>query len=126
MNSVFGKPRKNKYGNTKCQADGLKFDSKKEMARYFELKVMQQAKQIRKLKHHDRFYIFAEGYGHLKVPGKNQKIYYEPDFTYEERSGELWVKVIEDVKSPATAKDPVFRLKKALIKWLYGIDIRLT
>ena len=35
--------RKNKYGNKKCMANGITFDSKKEMYRYLELKGLEDA-----------------------------------------------------------------------------------
>jgi hypothetical protein len=53
-----------------------------------------------------------------------QVAYYKADFRYwdfkEKRT------VIEDVKSPATAKNPVYRLKKKLVEAQYGITITET
>ena len=44
---------------------------------------------------------------------------YVADFTYLQ-NGEM---VIEDAKSPAT-KTEVYKLKKKLVRWLYGIEIK--
>jgi hypothetical protein len=45
--------------------------------------------------------------------------FYRGDFRYRHNG----VTVLEDVKSAFTAKIPVYRLKKKLVKALYGIDI---
>ena len=46
---------KSKYGNQKCELDGIKFDSKKEMRRYTQLKSMVGSGDISNLHIHERF-----------------------------------------------------------------------
>lgn len=98
----------NKYHNKKTVAFGLVFDSKKESERYLELVILQKAGKIKNLERQKRFEIVP------KTPGERAR-YYCADFVYEE-AGKT---VIEDVKSMATAKDKVFSLKWALMKWKY-------
>lgn len=102
-------PTKNKYGNVKTEYDGFTFDSKKEAARYAELKMLEKAGAIRGL---ERQVVFELQPG---FRGKDRKwikpITYVADFVYV-RDGE---KIIEDVKSPATRKDAAYRLKKKMM-----------
>ena len=48
------KKKRSKYGNEKASCNGIKFDSKKEMRRYLELKGMYEAGIIKELRlqHH--------------------------------------------------------------------------
>lgn len=109
-----------KYKNVPTIIDGIRFDSKKEAARYQELKLLQKAGEIRGLRHHSRWPIEMNG---VKV------CEYESDFDYHERHLELgdsfsWYLKVEDVKSPATRKLPLYRLKAKLMKAVHGIEIR--
>lgn len=97
--------RPNKYHNVKCEFEGIKFDSKKEMHRYQDLLILLKGGLIKNLELQKRFEI---------VPKKglnNRARFYVADFVYEENG----LKVIEDVKSPITRVNPVYSLKKALI-----------
>lgn len=87
---------------------GIKFDSKKEGARYLELFMLQKAGQISNLELQKRFEICPKKYANKRAR------YYVADFVYVENGK----KVIEDVKSKAT-QTPVFSLKWALMKVLY-------
>ena len=95
----------NKYHNTKVVINGIKFDSKKEGNRYLELKILEQAGQIKNLELQKRFEICPKKYENKRAR------YYVADFVYEE-NGRL---VIEDCKSPITKANPVYSLKKALV-----------
>lgn len=102
--------RKNKYGNKKCMANGITFDSKKEMYRYLELKGLEDAGLIvdLKLQHH---FTLSESF--LRPDGELiRKIEYVADFTYVDSEGNF---VVEDVKSEATRKNPVYSLKRRLM-----------
>lgn len=90
--------RRSKYRAKKTKVDGITFDSKKEAARYEDLKRMQQAHMISDLRIHVPFELHVAG---IKI-GK-----IIPDFMY--MSG--GVEIIEDVKSEATIT-PLFRWKK--------------
>ena len=103
--------RKNKYGNVKTVVDGITFDSKLEARRWRQLKFMEFAGEISNL---ERQVVFPLVINDVKVASMR------PDFVYSNKSG---VKVIEDAKSVITAKNPVYRLKKKLIKAIYDIDI---
>ena len=101
----------NKYGNTKVQVDGIDFDSKKEAARYGVLKLLERGKRISQLQLQVKMDILVN---------ETKICDYVADFTYLDEHGN---KVIEDVKSEITRKLPVYRLKKKLIKAIYGIEI---
>lgn len=108
-----------KYHNTKIVVDGIKFDSKKEMRRYRELKVLERAGLIKDLKLQPAF-LLQESF---KKNGKNyQKITYKADFSYFDT--ELGKTIVEDVKSPITAKDKVYRLKIKMLLYKYDIEFK--
>jgi hypothetical protein len=104
-------PRR-KYGNIPTEVDGQKFASRKEARRYSDLKLMERAGEIRFLRLQPRFPMDVNG-----VPVAT----YVADFAYVREADD--VQVIEDVKSPATRKNPVYRIKIKLLKALHGIDV---
>lgn len=90
--------------------DGIVFDSKKEMVRYLNLKLLERAGEIKNLELQKKFDVNINGH----------KVFtYHADFTYSE-GGQL---VIEDVKG---VKTPLYRLKAKCIFAAYGIKIRET
>lgn len=100
-----------KYRNTKTVIDGVTFDSKKESARYSDLKLMHRAGAITDLTLQPKFDIVING----------QKVCsYIADFSYVENG----VTVVEDVKSEMTRKLPTYRLKKKLMKAVHNIEVR--
>ena len=103
---VYGK---NKYHNVKTVADGMVFDSKKESIRYLELKRLQECGIISDLQTQVRFEICP------KKNANKRARYYVADFVYTENGQ----KIIEDVKSYITKKNPVYSLKKALVQVNY-------
>jgi hypothetical protein len=105
-----------KYGAVPTLVDGIKFASKKEAARYRELKLLVLAGAIRDLQLQPRFVLTVQGVTIGKYIG---------DFRYEEltETGGRWDTVVEDVKG---VKTPIYRLKKRIVEALYGIDIRET
>lgn len=107
------KPKRNKYANTRVEIDGHAFDSKKEAKRYGELKLLQKAGKIGLLEMQVEFILLVNG---------DSVGSYVADFTYIDAvTGE---KVVEDVKSGATRKIAKYRLKKKLMKQIYGIEIK--
>lgn len=102
-----------KYGNRRSESrDGHSFSSKRERDRYEELAVLQSAGEIVQLALQVRHPLVVNG---VKIGT------YISDFTYRERpQGPL---IIEDVKGHRTQ---VYRLKKNLIKALYGVEILET
>ena len=105
-------PKKpSKYRNRKTEYMGIGFDSQKEMQRYRELLLLEQAGLINSLELQPRYDLVVNG----------QKCgFYRADFRYKEvATGAV---VVEDVKSPVT-KTAVYKLKKKLVKALYDIEI---
>ena len=95
---------KNKYNNKKQEYKGIKFDSIKEMRRYKHLELLQMAGEISNLEVQPVFVLMKA----FKFEGKNYpKISYKSDFRYKSKG----VTIIEDVKSPITAKEPLYRVK---------------
>ena len=101
-----------KFRNTKTVLDGITFDSKKEANRYAALKQIERAGLISNLELQPVYQIEINGVKVCKII---------PDFRYQDKERGL---IVEDVKSPVTARHPVYRLKKKLLKAVYGIDIQ--
>lgn len=119
--SSGGRPTRHKYGVAKkadrTDADGIVFDSRGEMLRYHELRLMERAGLIRDLHRSVRFSITVPD-----LDGELRHLCdYVADFTYTE-DGEM---VVEDFKSPDT-RTPVYKLKAKLMSIRYGITIRET
>lgn len=110
--------KRSKYGNQKTEVEGVKFDSKKEAARFRQLLWAQGAGEISDLKLQEEFTL-AGAYTTPKGV-RVRAIRYRCDFSYILPSGE---KVVEDVKSKAT-KTRVYEIKKKLLRERYGIEIR--
>ena len=104
------KGSRKKYGNEFCEVNGIRFDSRKEARRYEELMGLLQAGWITdlKLQHH---FTLAEAF---KMPDGTpiRKMEYIADFTYTDGEGRF---IVEDVKSEATRKNPVYAIKKKLM-----------
>lgn len=99
--------------------DNIRFDSKREAARYKELKLLERAGQIRNLALQVPYDLVVNG----------QKVgRYVADFRYRRVSPpksdwDYRHPVVEDVKG---MKTPVYNLKKKLMKALHGIEILET
>lgn len=100
-----------KYHAVKVQEHGYTFASKAEHRRYRQLLLLQTGTSgtIGRLEIHPRFPLIVKG---VKCG------YYEADFRYKDYERDCVI--VEDVKGVLT---PVYRLKKKLVKALYGIDI---
>lgn len=104
----------NKYRNTKIIIDGIEFQSKKEGLRYKELKLLERAGLITDLKMQTSFELQPS----FKKNGKTiRAITYKSDFDYYTKDGRH---VVEDVKSKATEKDKVYRLKRKMLQYKYN------
>lgn len=104
-----GKKKRQKYNNIKCDYNGEKFDSLKERERYFVLKTFSDCGRIKNMERQKRFLIVPK-------TKTERAAYYVADFVYTNGDGKT---VIEDVKSAITRKNPVYILKRKLIKHLY-------
>lgn len=110
-------PRRSKYGNKVClSADGLKFDSKKEMLRWEQLKLLERGGVIYNLRRQVRYQFPLPDGGLLRYPASNRPVTYVADFVYVE-NGET---VVEDAKGVRT---DVYKLKAALMWALNNIKI---
>lgn len=109
--SVKGQ-RKSKYGSERVEVDGIVFDSRKEARRYSELKILLKAGEIAQLERQVPYELNQGGTHSLR---------YIADFVYvKAKTGE---RVVEDVKSEFTARMPLYKKKKKLMKKIYGIEI---
>lgn len=99
-----------KYRAIKTMVDNIIFDSKREAARYCELKLLFRAGKIRNLELQPKLDFILDG----------EKIFtYKPDFIYFEDGK----RVVEDCKG---FKTPVYRLKKKLIEKQLRVHIKET
>lgn len=110
-----------KYRNQRTEIDGIKFDSKGEANRWCELKLMEKAGQITNLRRQIAWELIPNQYAVVEGCRKclERRVTYVADFVYQ-RGGEL---IVEDYKGIQTE---AFKIKKKLMLWRYGIEVRLT
>lgn len=123
-----------KYKNRKIIVDGIKFDSKKEAARYKELKMLEKAGVISNLQRQVKYVLIPAQYEHTgeiyakgKDKGKPKKgriiereCAYYADFVYT-RSGET---IVEDVKGYQDGQAyNLFTIKRKLMLYFHKIKI---
>ena len=107
-----------KYRNQPVVIDGVRFDSKREANRWQELKILERAGKISMLRRQVPFVLAAP----VKIEGEKRArpaLRSVVDFTY-------WCDcafVVEDTKGRET---PVSRIKRHLMKSVYGIDVRIS
>lgn len=102
-------PKKNKppkYGNTKTEYDGLKFDSIKERDRYLQLLEKIKYGGVSCLQRQVEFELVPK-------TDRFKAITYVADFTYKDRFGSL---IVEDVKPWDKKKRKYYLTKEYLIK----------
>lgn len=131
----YGNRRTVKYGNRKTIVDGIEFDSVKEARRYGELKLLQRAGVIAGLELQKEFELIPAQYETFPRYGKTGKrlqdgkrcieksCVYKADFAYMQNGQQ----VVEDVKGcrdPASAAYAKFVIKRKLLLWRYGIQIK--
>ena len=126
--------QRQKYGNEKVSCDGITFDSKKQVRRYNEIKLLQRAGQITELELQQSFELVPSCYEAIptgeyykKGEKKGQPKYknvciekavtYRADFTYYE-NGQL---VVEDTKGMKTKE---YIIKRKLMLYIHGIKIK--
>lgn len=116
----LGKPKKApKYRNTKCEHEGIKFDSQRERSRWFHLVQEQAAGRIRDLRLQVKFNLVPT---QKRADGTAERaVDYIADFVYRDAAGVL---VVEDVKSEITRKNPTYGIKRKLMLERHGITIQ--
>lgn len=101
--------RRRKYRNVPSEADGIKFDSKKERDRYVDLKLIEKAGGIKDLKVQPKF-TFPMGFS------------YYADFEYFDCA--LNKIIVEDTKG---VKTQVFNLKRKCMDYFYpDLELRIV
>ena len=98
-----------KYGNKKTLTPDGVFDSKRELIRWNELKLLEKSGTIQDLKRQVKFELIP------KI-GKNRPTSYIADFTYKD-GDEL---VVEDAKG---FKTEIYKIKKKLMMMVHRIEI---
>ena len=115
-----------KYRNRKVERDGMTFDSKKEYTRWCELKLLEQAGEIKDLQRQVKLVlipaqrepdIIGKRGGIKKGKLLEHEVSYVADFIYTDKDGK-WV--VEDTKGMRT-KDYV--IKRKMLLFLWGIKI---
>lgn len=121
--------RYGRYPHKKKEVDGILFDSTAEADVYVILKRLAAEGRISDLKRQVPYELIPEVreeyVKHLKTKDKvltrqvQKNITYVADFVYL-KDGR---KIVMDVKSKATAGDPVFQLKKKMMRAILGISV---
>jgi len=101
-----------KYHSVSVWYNGERFDSRKECHRWQELKLLEKAGQIKNLRRQVKYELIP------KQDGERSCDYYA-DFVYDE-NGQT---VVEDCKGVRT---DVYRIKRKLMLYRYGVKIRET
>lgn len=101
-----------KYFNKKVYFDNKKFDSKKEYKRYYELKLLEKANEIKDLQTQVEYELQPS----FKKNGTTyRKISYIADFVYYDNRLNKWI--VEDTKGFRTE---VYKIKKKLFEYKYS------
>ena len=108
-----------KYRNQPTVVEGHRFDSKKEARRYQELRYLEQKGVIENLALQVAFEL-APSVRFEDEPRAKPALKYVADFVYSEGGR----RIVEDVKSGATAKAAAYRIKRHLMKAVHGIEVR--
>ncbi len=103
-----GVAKPGKYKNKRIECDGYLFDSQAECDYYLGLKLRLRSGDIRDLELQPRYPLHVNG----ELVGT-----YVGDFRFVDGAGFLR---LQDVKGVRTA---VYRLKKKLVKAIYGVDV---
>lgn len=107
-----------KYKNNRATVDGETFDSKKEAKRYQELLLCQKAGWISNLRRQVTFQLVPT----QKTETKTERaVTYVADFVYTDTQGR---EIVEDVKSAITKKLPAYIIKRKLMLWIHGVEVR--
>lgn len=111
--AILSKPKRRKYGNEKCEYNGIKFDSKRERDYYIELERRDRLGEITGLELQRPFALLGNN-GMLIAT-------YKADFCFWDNVADRF-RVI-DVKGVET-KD--FKLKKKMMLGLLGINVEVV
>jgi hypothetical protein len=116
----LGIKKQAKYRNTKCEHEGIKFDSQKERSRWFHLIQLQAAGAIRDLELQASFVLTERRQRDDGTWERASK--YVADFVYTVVA--TGKQVVEDVKSEATRKNRTYIQKRKQMLEKYGITVK--
>ena len=102
----------NKYGAVKTVIDGITFDSRHEAEAWSVLKIMEKAGAIRDLERQVKYELVPK-------TDKFRAVSYIADFRYYDC--EIGETVVLDAKGVKTKE---YLLKKKLMYWRYGIEVK--
>lgn len=115
---------KSKYGSRKVTVDGITFDSKKEAARYQQLKLLERAGKISDLRLQVKYVLIPAQYEHPNSMTKSgrgkcleRECSYVADFVYTQNQKTI----VEDTKGFRTE---AYKIKRKLLLYTHGIRIR--
>lgn len=108
----------NKYGNKAYVVDGITFASIKEGRRYQELKLMQRGGEITELQTQVPFQLIPAFVCNSK---RYRPTMYIADFTYRDKDGRY---IVEDVKGSKDTLTKEYMIKKKLMAWIHGYEIK--
>lgn len=111
--AILSKPKRSKYGNTKCEYKGIKFDSKRECDYYIELERRELAGEVTGIELQRPFALLGTN-GMLMAT-------YKADFCFWDNVADRFRCV--DVKGVET-KD--FKIKKKMMLGLLGITVEVV
>lgn len=108
-----------KYHNRKTEVNGIVFDSKHEAERWIELRYMERAGMIYDLQRQVPFVLIPKQVDEVTGRVIEREAKYIADFTYRScKTGRI---VVEDAKG---AKTEVYKLKKKIMLYRHGIQIK--
>lgn len=100
-----------KYGNRRTVVDGISFDSKREAARWQQLKMLERGGLISNLQRQVKYELVPRQV-------RERSVDYYADFVYTDNSNNQ--QVVEDVKGVRTS---TYVIKRKLMQWVHGIRI---
>jgi len=123
FSQMFGKktgkpeePKRQKYGNKRCEWMGILFDSKRERDRYIVLDAALRDGQIFDLRRQVKYQLIPRQYIGGKIA--EHEVCYIADFQYLDSQGNL---VVEDAKG--FRRNAVWVIKRKLMLWVHGIKV---
>lgn len=123
---IVNKPT-NKYQAQKCEFNGEKFDSKRELCRWLELRLLERSGEISDLRRQVKFELiptlrepdtFGKRGGVIKGKVIEHGVSYVADFVYRDKQGNT---VVEDTKGVCTKE---YVIKRKLMLYFHGIRIK--
>lgn len=110
----------NKYGAKKVVTPEGIFDSRKEHRRWCELRLLERAGKISRLRRQVKYVLIPAQHEEQYKKLIERECSYKADFVYVDADGQ---EVVEDTKGVRTAD---YKIKRKLMLYKYGIRIKET